>query len=190
MRVIAGKYKGRKLNAPEDNNIRPTSDKAKEALFSILTNEIYGSRVLDLFAGTGGIGIEALSRGAEYCAFADYSRKSLALVRENLQHCKVEEPTKILPGEYTKVLKNLGDKIADGLEKPFDIIVLDPPYSKGMLDEAFRLIRDGQVLADEGTIVAEHRKDEDLAEEIHGFERVKERRYGIVKLSIYRNITE
>lgn len=188
MRVIAGKYKGRKLNTPEDYEIRPTSDKAKEALFSILTNEIYGARVLDLFAGTGSLGIEALSRGAEYCVFADASRKSLSLVKENLQHCKVEEKTKVMAGDYKKVLKNLGDKMSDGLEEPFDIILLDPPYNKGMLDDAFRLIAEGGLLAEGGTIVAEHRKEEILADDIHGFSKFKERRYGVVMLSIYNNI--
>lgn len=188
MRVIAGKYKGRKLNTPEDYEIRPTSDKAKEALFSILTNEIYGARVLDLFAGTGSLGIEALSRGAEYCAFADASRKSLSLVKENLEHCKVEEKTKVMAGDYKKVLKNLGDRVADGLAEPFDIILLDPPYNKGLLDDAFRLIAEGGLLAEGGTIVAEHRKEEILADSIHGFSKYKERRYGVVMLSIYNNI--
>ncbi|MGX8773831.1 MAG: 16S rRNA (guanine(966)-N(2))-methyltransferase RsmD [Bacillota bacterium] len=188
MRVIAGKYKGRKLNSPDDNNVRPTTDKAKEALFSILTNEIYGARVLDLFAGTGGLGIEALSRGASYCLFADSSRKSLDLIRSNVEHCKIEEPTRVAAGDYTKVLKNLARRIEDGLEEPFDIIFLDPPYDAGYTDEAFRLIAEGGILAAEGTIVAEHRKHEELPEILHGFTRTKERRYGVVKLSIYNNM--
>ena len=98
MRVITGKYKGRKLNTPSDYDIRPTSDKAKEALFSIIANEVYGSNVLDLFAGTGSLGIEALSRGAQYCVFCDNSRKSLSLVKENLEHCRVEENTRLMAG--------------------------------------------------------------------------------------------
>lgn len=188
MRVITGKYRGRKLNTPENYDIRPTTDKAKEALFSILTNEIYGSRVLDLFAGTGSLGIEALSRGAEYCLFADSSRQSLNLVKENIEHCKIEEETKVMAGDYRKVLKQLGDRIESGLEKPFDIILLDPPYNRGLLDEAFSLIRDGGILSDEGLIVAEHRREEKLPEEMYGFSMIKERRYGVVMLSIYNNM--
>lgn len=188
MRVITGKYRGRKLNTPQDYDIRPTSDKAKEALFSILANQLYDSRVLDLFAGTGSLGIEALSRGASYCLFADASGKSLKLVKENLEHCKVEEKTRVAAGDYKKILKNLADRIEDGLEKPFDIILLDPPYNKGLLPEAFELIKQGNILASDGVIVAEHRKEEILPEEISGFHRIKERRYGVVALSIYDNM--
>ena len=119
MRVITGKYRGRKLNTPQDYDIRPTSDKAKEALFSILANQLYDSRILDVFAGTGSLGIEALSRGASYCLFADASGKSLKLVKENLEHCKVEEKTRVAAGDYKKILKNLADRIEDGLEEPF-----------------------------------------------------------------------
>ena len=178
MRVITGKYKGRKLNSPENYAIRPTSDKAKEALFSILTAEIYGARVLDLFAGTGSLGIEALSRGAEYCVFADASRASLNLIKSNLEHCKVEEETRVLAGDYRKVLANLNES--------FDIILLDPPYGKGLIPDAIRLISEGDLLKEGGVIIAEHRKEEDLPETIGKYQKEKDRRYGIVKLSIYR----
>lgn len=178
MRVITGKYKGRKLNSPENYAIRPTSDKAKEALFSILTAEIYGASVLDLFAGTGSLGIEALSRGAEYCVFADASRASLNLIKSNLEHCKVEEETRVLAGDYRKVLANLNE--------PFDIILLDPPYGKGLIPDAIRLISEGDLLKEGGVIIAEHRKEEDLPETIGKYQKEKDRRYGIVKLSIYR----
>ena len=186
MRVIAGKYKGRKLNSPDNYDIRPTTDKAKEALFSILTNEIYGSRVLDLFAGTGSLGIEALSRGAEYCVFADSSRESIRLIKSNLEHCKVEEDTKVTAGDFRKTLMNLSSRVEDGLEEKFDIILLDPPYNKNILPEAIELISGGGILADDGVIIAEHRKEEELPDEIGSFTKEKERRYGIVKLSIYR----
>ena len=188
MRVIAGKYKGRKLYSPEDSSVRPTTDKVKEACFSILTNELWDARVLDLFAGTGGLGIEALSRGASYCLFADASRKSLNLVKQNLEHCKVEEKTRLVAGDYSKVLKSLAGRIEDGLEEPFDIILLDPPYEAGFLDEVFRMIAEGGVLDPDGTIVAEHRKQVELSDELYGFTRTKERRYGVVKLSIYNNM--
>lgn len=177
MRIIAGDYKGRRLNAPMDRSVRPTADKVKEALFSILADRIWGSRVLDLFSGTGNLGIEALSRGADFCVFADNSRESLRLIRSNIEHCKAEEGARVVAGDYKKTLMNLGEE--------FDLILLDPPYGKGYLDECFALIREHGVLAEDGVIVAEHRKEEKMPEELYGFQKIKERRYGIVMLSIY-----
>ncbi len=178
MRVIAGQYKGRKLESPENYDIRPTTDKAKEALFSILYNDIPGARVLDLFAGTGGLGIEALSRGAAECVFVDHSRQAVSLIRRNLDHCGVTEPVRVAGGDYRRVLA--------GLSGSFDIILMDPPYNQGLLEEAFRLIREHDLLAEDGVIVCEHRKEEDLPDDCFGFTKEKERRYGIVKLSIFR----
>ena len=177
MRVIAGKYKGRKLASPDNYDIRPTSDKAKEALFSILTNEVPGARVLDLFAGTGALGIEALSRGAQSCVFCDSSRTAISLVKQNLAHCAVEEEARVRAGDYRTSLENLPGT--------FDIILMDPPYGKGLLDDAFRIISERGLLAEDGVIVAELRKEEDLPDEMYGFIKQKERRYGIVKLAIY-----
>lgn len=177
MRIIAGEYKGRKLNTPPDYSVRPTTDKVKEALFSILTNKIWGSRVLDLFAGTGNLGIEALSRGASECVFADSSRESIRLIRENIAHCKAEDGARVAAGDFKKVLLNQSE--------PFDIILLDPPYDKGLLDDCFKIIAEQELLAEDGIIVAEHRKEEVLPDEFYGFEKTKERRYGTVILSIY-----
>ena len=177
MRVIAGEYKGRRLTPPADNSVRPTTDKVKEALFSIMTDRIWGSRVLDLFSGTGNLGIEALSRGADFCVFADNSRESLRLIRSNIEHCKIESGARVVPGDYKKVLAGLGEK--------FDIILLDPPYGKGYLEECFQLIREYGVLAEDGVIIAEHRREEVLPEEFEGFNKIKERKYGIIMLSIY-----
>lgn len=178
MRVIAGTYKGRKLESPENYDIRPTTDKAKEALFSILMNDVPGSRVLDLFAGSGALGIEALSRGAAECVFVDHSRQAAALIKKNLAACRVTEPARVISGDYRKVLASLAGS--------FDIILMDPPYNQGLLPDAFALIDQQELLAEDGVIVCEHRKEEELPEEICSFVREKERRYGIVKLSIYR----
>ena len=177
MRIIAGEYKGRKLESPADNSVRPTTDKVKEALFSILADRMWGSRVLDLFSGTGNLGIEALSRGAAECVFCDSSRESLRLIKSNIAHCKAQEGARVVPGDFKKTLMNL-----DG---QFDIILLDPPYDKGFIEPAFELIRQQNLLAEDGVIVAEHRREEDLPDELHGFVKEKERRYGIIKLSIY-----
>lgn len=177
MRVIAGDYKGRRLQTPSDYSIRPTTDKVKEALFSILTNKIYDSRVLDLFSGTGNLGIEALSRGARECVFGDASRESIRLIKSNIAHCKAEDGAVVIPGDFKKLLMNVNGG--------FDVIILDPPYDKDLLLPCFEIIRDRNLLNEDGIIVAEHRKEEVLDDELCGFSKVKERRYGIIKLSIY-----
>ena len=176
MRVIAGEYKGRRLETPADYSVRPTTDKVKEAMFSILVDRLWSSRVLDLFSGTGNLGIEALSIGAELCVFCDNSRDSIKMIKNNIAHCRAEGAV-VRAGDYKKILMSLNDK--------FDIIILDPPYDKGYMDSCFELIRENGLLAEDGVIVAEHRKQEDLPDEFHGFSKVKERKYGIVKLSIY-----
>lgn len=177
MRIIAGDYKGRRLYAPQDNKIRPTTDKVKEALFSILANHIYDADVLDLFAGTGGLGLEALSRGARRCWFCDNSRDSIRLLRENISYCRADEKAVVLTGDFRKILQNLNTSM--------DLIFLDPPYGRNLLPECFELIGEFGCLAEGGMIIAEHRREEVLPEELGGFEKIKERKYGTVMLSIY-----
>jgi len=177
MRIIAGIYKGRRLTSPADNRVRPTSDKVKEAIFSILTNEIYGSNVLDLFSGSGNLGLEALSRGAEHCWFCDSSRDSIKLIRENVLYCKAEDKSTIMAGDFRKVLARLTDQM--------DVILLDPPYGKGLLPECFELIEEYDILSENGVIMAEHWRDEQLPETIGKFTKIKERNYGKIVVSIY-----
>lgn len=177
MRIIAGDYKGRRLYSPLDDKIRPTSDKVKEAVFSILTNEICDSRVLDLFAGTGNLGLEALSRGAQHCWFADSSRESLRLLRQNIAYCRAEEYSTVLAGDFRKVLARMEGEV--------DVIFLDPPYGKDMLPDCFQLISQYGLLAEGGRIIAEHRREESLPQQLGGFEKLKERKYGNVVISIY-----
>lgn len=177
MRIIAGDYKGRRLYSPPDDKIRPTTDKVKEAVFSILTGYIYEANVLDLFAGTGNLGLEALSRGARHCWFGDSSRDSIRLLKENISYCRAEEKATVLQGDFRRVLQRLGE--------PMDVILLDPPYDGNLLPECFELIGEQGLLAEGGLIVAEHRREEKLAEEMGGFELIKERKYGTVVVSIY-----
>jgi len=180
MRIIAGEYRGRRLLAPEGKDIRPTTDKTREALFSILMNEIPDARVLDLFAGTGALGIEALSRGAAGCTFIDQSRAAVRLIRENLAACgpEAERRACVCAGDFRRVLA--------GLDEPFDIILMDPPYGQRLWRPAMEIIAENRLLTPGGVLVCEHRREEELPGEIVGFVRQKERRYGISKLSIYR----
>lgn len=177
MRIIAGDYKGRKLQNPVDKRIRPTADKVKEAVFSILAADIYEANVLDLFSGTGNLGLEALSRGANHCWFGDNSRDSISLLRENIRYCRAEDRATVIPGDFRKTLQKLTD--------PMDVIFLDPPYNQGVLPKCLKLIDEYCLLKDQGLIVAEHRKEEILPQQVGGFEKIKERKYGTVVISIY-----
>lgn len=178
MRIIAGEYKGRRITAPEDTSIRPTTGKVKEAIFAMLMNDMYDAIVIDLFAGTGNLGIEALSRGARKCYFGDNSRDSLKLIKENIVHCRAEDKSIIIAGSYEKVLDRINEKA--------DIILLDPPYKEGLMLKCIERITEIDILADDGVIVAEHGDYDELPEELNGLTKIKEKRYGTINVSIYR----
>ncbi len=177
MRVIAGKYKGRRLDAPIDDRVRPTSDKVKEALFSILMYDIEDAIFCDMFAGTGGIGIEALSRGAKKSYFIDASPASMRIIRSNVMKCKAEDKSEFILGSFENALQKIDGKI--------DIFFLDPPYSKGTEIEAVKAIATSQTLAKDGIIVIEHHKEDNMPEIIEGFNKFKEKKYGRIVLSFY-----
>ena len=177
MRIITGEYKGRRLISPENDDIRPTSDKVKEALFSMIAFDLEEAVCVDLFAGTGNLGLEALSRGARHCWFGDSSRDSLKLIKENIAYCRAQDKSTVLAGDFRKTLGRL--------ETRMDVIFLDPPYEMGLLPECFSLIREYGCLAEDGLIVAEHRREEQLPEELEGFGKIKEKKYGTVVISIY-----
>ena len=178
MRIITGKYRGRKLKTPENYDIRPTSDKVKEAVFNILMNDIYGSVCCDLFAGTGNLGIEALSRGAEKVYLADSSRAAIRLIRTNLQKCGAEEDAVVLMGDYRRSLNRIRDKI--------DIFFLDPPYRDGLYQDCLERIGDLDLLAPDGIILAEHDSRNPLPDRAGEFVKTQDRKYGKTTVSIYR----
>lgn len=146
MRIVAGRYRGRKLTPPSDDSVRPTTDRIKETVFNILQWDVEGARVLDLFAGSGALGIECLSRGAAEVVFADKSPASVALIRQNLKG--IEGSYRVFTADFTGVLRSGEDK--------FDLIFIDPPYKSGLgelaVDAAFDLGR----VAEGGTVVYEH----------------------------------
>ena len=182
MRIITGEYRGRKLETPIGYDVRPTTDKVKEAIFNLLQNDIYGAVCVDLFAGTGSLGLEALSRGAEKCYFCDNARASLNLVKTNVKICKAEDKSIILAGDYTKTLNRIKDKV--------DIFFLDPPYHDGLYENCLSLIEELDLLQDDGIIVAEHGKYDEMPEQIGNLVKVKERRYGKIIVSIYQYAVE
>jgi len=177
MRIIAGKAKGFKLSTPKDLPIRPTSDRVREALFNILAPRIAGSRFLDLFAGTGANGIEALSRGAAQATFVDSDGRALQVVTENLDRCRLHREAVTCKG---RIPDDLG--LVNG---PFDIVFADPPYAfeghEGLLDAlgTHRLVAHG------GIVIIEHGKRATMPETPGPFQHIRRNRYGDTLLSFY-----
>ena len=178
MRVITGKARGVQLKTPEGMLTRPTSDRVKEALFSIIHFEIPGAKVLDLFGGTGQLGIEALSRGASKAVFVDAQENACKLIRENLKRAKMDGDGQVVRGDYLQYLERCREK--------FDIILLDPPYAEVFLENALKKITEIDILESNGIIVAERPLGKELPWEFEGFERSKDYKYGKTLLTIYR----
>ena len=178
MRVISGKARGVNLKTPEGVLTRPTIDRVKEALFSIINFDIPASNVLDLFGGTGQLGIEALSRGAKSAVFVDQREDACKLIKENLKRTKLEQDAKVVRMDYLDYLKRCREK--------FDSIFLDPPYAEVFLENALKCITEIDILQSGGIIVAERPLGKDLPWDFEGYTRSKDYKYGKVLLTIYR----
>ncbi|MBQ7485163.1 MAG: 16S rRNA (guanine(966)-N(2))-methyltransferase RsmD [Oscillospiraceae bacterium] len=176
MRVITGTARGRRLKELDGMETRPTTDKVKESLFSIIQFDIEGRRVLDLFAGTGQLGIEALSRGAASCVFIDQRNDAVALIRENVALCGFDDRAHIRRGEALSYLQS-GEK--------FDLIFLDPPYDSGLLPAALEKIAGFDICRAHGIIVAESRADDVLPPLAPPYGIYRTYRYGRIKLTVY-----
>jgi len=173
MRVIAGEARGRRLEEPRDQQVRPTTDKVKEALFSAIQFELEGRSVLDLFAGTGQLGIEALSRGAAKAVFVDQSPDSIKLVQHNVGVCGFEERARIVRAESIAYLKS-GEK--------YDIILIDPPYASNLAEIAVKTIIQFDILKDNGIIVVESGSAFPFADENGSYYLRREYRYGKINV--------
>ena len=178
MRVITGKARGVQLKTPEGMDTRPTTDRVKEALFSIINFDIPGANVLDLFGGTGQLGIEALSRGAKSAVFVDAREESCRLIRENLKRTKLEQDAKVVRSDYLDYLHRCREQ--------YDIILLDPPYAEVFLENALKTITEIDILHSGGIIVAERPLGKELPWEFDGFRRSRDYKYGKILLTIYR----
>ena len=176
MRIISGTAKGRKLKTLAGDNVRPTSDKVKEAIFSAIQFDIEGRSFLDLFAGSGQMGLEALSRGAKSATFIDSSAESVKVLKENITALGFENSSKLMRSDALSFLSLCGDK--------FDIAFLDPPYAAGLLEKALDLVCDK--MSDFGTIICEHPPEVTLPEEIKGFIIYKKYRYGKINVTTYK----
>ncbi len=176
MIVITGTARGCVLKELEGLETRPTTGKVKESMFSIIQFDIEGRRVLDLFAGTGQLGIEALSRGAAECVFVDRRADAVKLIRENVALCKLEDRAKIRQGEALPYLRS-GEK--------FDIVFLDPPYASGLLAQALTDIAAFDICRAHGIIIAESAADTVLPAMPSPYALYREYRYGKIKLTVY-----
>jgi 16S rRNA (guanine966-N2)-methyltransferase len=179
LRIIGGKLKGRKLLPLKGMDLRPTADRVKEAIFDILQNYIRGKRVLDLFAGTGALGIEALSRGACQAVFVEGSARSRAILFKNIEACGLQGQAVVVGREVRE-----GIKILEKRGENFDLVFLDPPYGKGLARHALQAISRGSLLAPRAWIVAEHSSSENL-DSVPSLERTDQRRYGITQVSFF-----
>lgn len=178
MRVITGKARGVQLKTPDGMATRPTTDRVKEALFSIIQFDVPTAKVLDLFGGTGQLGIEALSRGAKSALFVDSGEPACRLIRENLRRTKLEADAKVVRSDYLTYLK--------GCKEKFDIIFLDPPYAEVFLENALKCIAEIDILESGGIIIAERPVGKELPWDYEGFTRSKDYKYGTVLLTVYR----
>ena len=180
MRVITGRARGVTLKTPEGLQTRPTTDRVKEALFSVIHFDIPGAHVLDLFGGTGQLGIEALSRGAKRAVFVDESDKACKLINENLRRTRLEQEGTVVRGDYLAYLGRCREK--------FNIIFLDPPYAEVFLENALKRITEIDILQSGGIIVTERPLGKELFFEFQGYTRSKDYKYGNTLVTIYRKV--
>lgn len=180
MRVVSGNLKGKTVKAVPGSSTRPTTDKVKEAIFNIIGPYFKGGLGLDLFAGSGGLGIEALSRGADNVIFVDKDGKAIQTIRENIENCQLEERSEIYRNDAERALKAILKR-----ELTFDFIFLDPPYKKQQLVKLLEIISGRQLLCEDGTIVCEHGSDIRLPERVGSLVIRKYEKYGIIAITIY-----
>lgn len=176
MKVITGSLRGRNLETLSGDDItRPTTQSTKEALFSSIQFEIEGSKVLDLFAGSGQLGIEAVSRGARHCTFVEKDKNAYKIVENNINKCRIGDSCRLVLSDAKSFLLKKDN---------FDIAFLDPPYHKGLVEESLpKLV---ELMSDDGVIICETAKDETLEDEIGSWVKTKEKAYGKTKLTYYR----
>ncbi len=180
MRVIAGSHKGRRLLGPKGQQVRPTSDRVKEALFSILGARVTGARVLDLYAGTGAIGIEALSRGAQTVTFVEADPASLNLLRSNLRHCGLMDAADVRACTTETFLRDPA-----GPSEAFDIVFADPPYETLSADVLLPSLSRAGIITADSIVILEHRTKQSIPPHIDRLNRVRQYRYGDTTLSVF-----
>ena len=181
MRVISGKARGLKLDTPKNQDVRPTTDRVKESLFNMINSYIMDSNILDLFAGTGSLGIECLSRGAKNCVFVDKSKDSINIVRSNVKKARVENESTILNVDFKDAVKRLSTQ-----NQKFDVIFMDPPYYENMFIECLKSRDKFNLLDEDGIIVVEHDTKDLFEDSIGRLNKSREKKYGNTTLTFYK----
>lgn len=177
MRVISGSKRGLKLESLDGLDTRPTLDRVKESIFSMIFDKPYEAKVLDLFAGSGSMGIEALSRGSDYAVFVDKNARACDIIRNNIRKSGFADSCTVINKDSLDYLASAGSQ-----NLKFDIIFLDPPYASGILDETLRKINECGILSDDGIVVAEF--DDGTVVDIQSYKLLKDKRYGRVRINI------
>jgi 16S rRNA (guanine966-N2)-methyltransferase len=178
LRVIGGELGGRRLEGPPRSGVRPTTDRVREALFEVLGQAVEGARVLDLFSGTGAIGIEALSRGAAWCDFVESDPKAQAVIRENLTRTSLLDVSKLYPLPVARALSRL--------QGPYDVVVADPPYEYDRAESELAQVITGGLLAKDGILAVEHSQRKPWPQALGGRAQLTSRRYGDTRVTLYR----
>lgn len=176
MRIISGEHKGRRLVGGKKKRVRPTSDRVKESIFNILRGEVIGKRILDLFAGAGGLGIEALSRGAESVTFVDASSQSMVSLKKNLRNLNLMDKSTILHLDGLKAIRKI--------KQDFQMIFADPPYLKGYVQRIIDSIAQSEVLEKDGILILEHHKKETFSLPQDKLSALRQKRFGDTVISI------
>lgn len=185
MRVISGTARGTKLKSPTNQSVRPTLDRIKEDVFNILGPSIYGAQVLDLFAGSGALGIEALSRGAEHCNFVDQSRESLSLTRENLALTRLQSKATLHQRGALEMLPTFANRSIQ-----FDLIFIDPPYAWEQMESLLKNLQKYNIMGANAVVIVETDKAELLADTYGGLTKYREKTFATTKITFYKGAAE
>ncbi|KRQ86941.1 Ribosomal RNA small subunit methyltransferase D [Caloramator mitchellensis] len=180
MRIITGLAKGRIIKAPEGMITRPTSDRVKEALFNIIRNKVYDSNVLDLFAGSGNLGLEALSRGAKHCTFIESDKNAFRVLKENIYNLCFDDKSTTYFGDSFTILKSIRNQ-----NMKYDLIFLDPPYGKGLVERSIGAIYELKIFSDNCLIVAELDQNDAIIENIGEFKNYRVEKYGRTLIALW-----
>ncbi|MBZ8120407.1 16S rRNA (guanine(966)-N(2))-methyltransferase RsmD [Bacillus thuringiensis] len=181
MRVVSGKCKGHPLKAVPGNTTRPTTDKVKESIFNMIGPYFDGGIALDLFGGSGGLGIEALSRGIDKAIFVDRDSKAIKVIHQNLESCRIQEQAEVYRNDAERAVKALIKR-----EMSFDLILIDPPYKEQKIVSLISVMDQHGLLHSDGLIMAEHGNDVVLPDSIGGLAKVRAENYGTTAISIYK----
>lgn len=184
LRVISGNAKGHKLKTISGTATRPTTDRVKESVFNIISRFIVGARVLDLYSGTGNLGIESLSRGANFATFVDNSKGCLLTIKQNLLHTKLSDKSSIISMDVFVALKKLSKE-----NRKFDIIFLDPPYNKNLADETLKCLVESDIIEQGGMVIVEHGYKEDVPQQVEFLKKIRYQKYGDTIVSFYSQVS-